>query len=181
VTSMSGPRVRLRRLRPDDRSWMLELEQDPDGGLAGRAGPPEPWSDADLDAYLERHADSLLYAIETTADGAPVGKCVLKNHDAKNRHAAIGIAIRSLTQGQGYGTEAIALLVDHGFRQYDLHKIKLDVRASNARAIAVYEKLGFQVDVRRREARYRDGAVHDVLDMSLRRGVWEAVREELFA
>ena len=25
MTMLSGPRVRLRRLRPDDRSWMLEL------------------------------------------------------------------------------------------------------------------------------------------------------------
>lgn len=178
MTVLTGGRVRLRRLRADDRSWLLELEQDADGGLAARAGPAEPWSGADLDAYLARHADSLLYAIETI-DGSPVGKCVLKHHDAKNRHAAIGISILSSAQGQGYGTEAIALLVEHGFRQYDLHKVKLDVRASNASAIAVYEKLGFQVDVRRREARYRDGAVHDVLDMSLRQGVWEAVREEL--
>lgn len=160
---------------------MLDLAQDPEGGLLGNAGPPEPWGDAELDAYLQRNADSLLYAIETVADGTPVGRIVLKSHDVKNRHAQIGISMRSEHQGRGYGTEAVALLVDHGFRQYDLHKVKLDVRATNERAVALYERLGFQVDARLREARYRDGAYHDVLDMSLRRPVWDAVRDEFLS
>lgn len=173
-----GDRVRLRRLRDDDRRWLLELAQDPDGALVGNAGPPEPWSEADLDAYLERHARSLLYAIETVPGGELVGRCILKDHDHKNRHAAVGVTLHPDHWDRGYGTQAVALLVDHGFRHYDLHKVKLDVAAVNERAVAVYEKLGFQVDAREREARYRDGGYVDVLDMSLRRTVWDAVRDE---
>lgn len=46
-------------------------------------------------------------------------------------------------QNQGLGTEALKLMLEFGFKNLGLYKIKLEVQAENHRAIRVYEKCGF--------------------------------------
>ncbi|MNL60802.1 Acetyltransferase (GNAT) family protein [compost metagenome] len=46
--------------------------------------------------------------------------------------------------GKGYGTEAVRLLVTHGFERLKLREIVLGVFDFNVRAIRSYEKVGFR-------------------------------------
>ncbi|MEO9255478.1 MAG: GNAT family protein [Tepidiformaceae bacterium] len=70
-----------------------------------------------------------------------------------DRRASMAIAILApdLLE-QGYGTEAIQLLVGHAFRTMELHRIGIRVLASNARAIRCYEKCGFRLEGRERQS-----------------------------
>jgi len=71
--------------------------------------------------------------------------------------------------GQGCGTEACRLIVDHGFRKLKLHRVYLRVLAYNIRGIKSYQKVGFKVEGRLKEHIYRDGFYHDEIVMGLLR------------
>ena len=87
-------------------------------------------------------------------------------HRARVRHrCVIGIAVRRALWGQGLGrqllAQAIALAGRMGYSQAEL-----GVFADNARAIALYESLGFETWGRVRGAcRMPDGRLRDELMM----------------
>jgi len=58
----------------------------------------------------------------------PIGRCLLFNIDQINRQATLGIFIgKQAYWGQGFGQDAIALLLDYGFNLLNLHNIMLGV------------------------------------------------------
>ncbi len=86
------------------------------------------------------------------------------------RHAGIDIYLSARGQGQGFGTEAVALLARFLFEQRGHHRLTIDPAAVNQRAIRCYEKVGFRrVGVLRQYERGRDGRFHDGLLMDLLR------------
>ena len=50
-------------------------------------------------------------------------------------------------------------MVDHAFTSLGLHRVALSVFAFNERAIRAYERVGFTIEGRAREAIWRDGRV----------------------
>ncbi len=95
----------------------------------------------------------------------------INHHD---RSAELGIAIgEKQFWGQGYGTEALQLLVQHGFENLNLNRIYLHVYETNPRAVCSYEKAGFSVDGRLRQARYLEGRYVDVFLMSILKDEWK--------
>jgi RimJ/RimL family protein N-acetyltransferase len=67
----------------------------------------------------------------------------------------------------GYGTEAMKLVLAHGFDDMQLHRIELRVLARNKRAIRAYEKCGFVYEGTKREAALIDGEWFDDLMMAV--------------
>ncbi len=68
---------------------------------------------------------------------------------------------------QGYGREALLLMLEYGFGILNLHRIELEAYSYNERALHVYEGLGFKKEGVRREALYYDHEYHDIITMSL--------------
>ncbi|MEA2631820.1 MAG: hypothetical protein QOE66_2039, partial [Chloroflexota bacterium] len=67
-------------------------------------------------------------------------------------------------------------MLAHAFTNMGLHRIGLAVFAFNERAIRSYEKVGFVVEGRARDAIYRDGRYWDEIDMSLLESEWRATQ-----
>lgn len=85
-----------------------------------------------------------------------------------SRSAVLGIFIGNDNyRSNGYGTEAIKLLLEYGFKYLNLHSIKLTVLDVNARAYKCYIKCGFKEAGRDREAMYLNGKYHDVIHMDI--------------
>lgn len=85
-----------------------------------------------------------------------------------SRSAVLGIFIgNDKYRSNGYGTEAIKLLLEYGFKYLNLHSIKLTVLDVNARAYKCYIKCGFKETGRDREAMYLNGKYHDVINMDI--------------
>lgn len=109
-----------------------------------------------------------VFTILTLADDRPIGRALLFSVNPVDRTAMCGLFIgeKSLW-GQGYGSEALALLLDYGFNLLNLNSIMLGVFAFNQRAIASYRKLGFKEIGLRRQARIIAGQPHDALLMDI--------------
>ncbi len=120
-------------------------------------------------AWLEglgAHDDRADWAIVRTDDGVHLGEVVLNDLDAANRAAGFRIMLGSPRWfGSGYGTEATRAVLDHAFSTVGLHRVELEVFAFNPRAQRAYEKAGFVVEGRRREALLWDGEWIDAIVM----------------
>lgn len=106
-------------------------------------------------------------------DGWPSGQAMLHSLDKKDQRARLAVGLwREADLGCGYGTRAIKLVLSHAFMDMRLHRVDLRVLAFNARAIRAYERCGFTVEGREREACRFQGAFHDDVMMSILRKEW---------
>ena len=97
-----------------------------------------------------------------------IGRCMLFDLDLVNRKAMLGVVIGERAYwGQGYGQEAVRLLLDYGFNLLNLNSVMLGTFAFNQRAIHCYERVGFKVIGRRRQARIIGGVKHDAVLMDI--------------
>ncbi|WP_078382468.1 GNAT family N-acetyltransferase [Sutcliffiella halmapala] len=98
----------------------------------------------------------------------PIGDIALLNINHQNRNAVVRISIfEKKYWGNGYGTEAMSLLLEFGFGIVNLHRIGLDVFSFNKRAIKSYEKLGFKQEGIIRDELFYDGEYHDSIIMGI--------------
>jgi aminoglycoside 6'-N-acetyltransferase len=130
---------------------------------------PIPDADEIESLVHNRDPDVDVWMIET--DGRVVGLIQgYEESDPMYRHAGIDIVMHPDAHGRGLGPEAIRVLARHLFHHRGHHRLVIDPNAANARAIHVYQKVGFQrVGVLRqyewsaREGRWTDGLLLDLL------------------
>ena len=97
-----------------------------------------------------------------------VGTVGLMHFDWIGRSAILGIFIGDKEyRSNGYGTEAIKLLLEYGFKYLNLHSIKLELLAANERAHKCYLKCGFKDTGRSRDAIFLNGKYYDKLQMDI--------------
>lgn len=170
---LHGPRVQLRGITRQDLDRLWAFNNDLEVELAGGGDPPTPQSIERLQADFDHQAskggrDGAAFAIEVA--GVFIGQCALFDEDAVARTCELGITIGDKDYwDQGYGREAVGLLVDYGFRHRNLHKIWLRVHAANERAIRSYRACGFVEEGRLRQQVWSDGRRQDLVIMGLLR------------
>jgi RimJ/RimL family protein N-acetyltransferase len=118
-------------------------------------------------AWVQAHSDDAnAWVIE--AGGAMIGGVRLHsiNYSDKRAQIAIGI-VDSAALGKGLGTQAMQLLAAHAFDTMGLHRLGCRVLEFNERAVAAYQKVGFVVEGREREAALIASQWHDDLILGL--------------
>lgn len=163
---LRGEKVRLTTLNEDDLQQIIRWDEDSDFKRLLDATPAIPRGKAEWKKLLDESAQSdrhYYFAIRLVEDDQLIGYCELEGILWASRVAfvAIGIGNRDYW-GKGYGSEALSLLVDFAFREINLHRLQLTVFDYNTRAIAAYEKLGFQREGNFREFGQRDGRRYDM-------------------
>ncbi len=142
-----GERVRLRGVREDELATLARWEMDAgrSATLMNQVAPPSEAAAKELIAKWSANQDDTIgFAIETLDDPAVlVGHVSIFSIRAKDRHAALGIALGREHIGRGYGTDAMRAIVGYGFRELGLHRIELTVAPFNQAGIRAYEKAGF--------------------------------------
>jgi RimJ/RimL family protein N-acetyltransferase len=136
--------------------------------LSSRFAPPTPEQHRRWFDEVRSGDDVEIYGIRLVEDeGRLIGSCQLHSidHDHKSAELQIRIGERD-SWGRGLGTEAVTLLVRRAFEGLGLHRVQLQVFATNARAIRAYEKAGFELEGRRRDAAFVGGSYVDVLVMA---------------
>lgn len=108
------------------------------------------------------------YAIVDSASDVMIGSCGLNDVDYLNRTAELGLFIGDKKfLGQGYGREAIRLLLNYAFNILNLQNIILKVYSFNERAIKCYQAVGFREIGRRRKAVIRNRQSYDIIYMDI--------------
>jgi RimJ/RimL family protein N-acetyltransferase len=172
---MRGKAVHLRALVREDRETLRSFINDPE--VLAASNVYRPISDVQQDAWFDAAMKSdtqAWFGIATAESRELIGTCCLVDIDWVGRGAELRIRIGDKRAwGKALGGEACALLVEFGFRHLNLERIWLRVFARNARALAMYEKLGFVVEGRLRRAWTIGGVTDDVIVMGLLRDEWK--------
>ena len=76
-------------------------------------------------------------------------------------------------QNRGYGTEAIRLMLDLAFDQYEMNRVAIGVVGENANALAFYKKIGFRQEGIQEQGYYYNHEYSDFIMMRILRREWE--------
>lgn len=171
---LSGERVTLRPLRPEDVEPLWRAKLDP---LKWARTSAEPLRPVTLEEHKARYAEpskdsSAQFAVDV--DGALVGRALLFHVDDLARNAEVGLALLPEHQGKGYGKDVLRVLLAYGFRSRNLHRIHLQTLSSNEAGLRCYRAVGFVEEGRQREHAWVEGAYEDMVLMSVLRSEWTA-------
>src|SRR5690606_37415742 len=75
-------------------------------------------------------------------------------------------------QGKGYGKQSTIWTINYAFLKYNINKIVLYTNGYNDRANKLYEKLGFQLEGKLRQHKFRSGRFIDRCIYGLLRDDW---------
>ena len=176
-TLLRGSRVRLTALTQSDLPTIVQWHQNPDFLRLFDALPAYPKTEAALAQWLDdahKSTDTFLFAVRSLDRDELIGYVELDGILWTHRVSGVSIAIGEAKHwGQGYGHEVMLLALQFAFDELNLHRVQLTVFSYNERAIALYEKLGFQHEGIYREHLQRDGKRHDMYLYGLLRSEWE--------
>jgi RimJ/RimL family protein N-acetyltransferase len=167
--------VSIRRARPDDVDFLVELYADPDVRpfLAGGHDFGRESVAADVERS-ERDPDAFgVFLIEV--DGERAGAMSFERSNARSRIARLGaLAVHPRFRGRRLADRAARELVSHLLHEAGFHRLELEIYGFNERAMAHAERAGFvREGVKRRAYRHGDGWVDGML--------YAIVREDLGA
>ena len=140
--------------------------------------PCIPRSIKTIQAWLEKELRKdppsfYLFMIRTLQDDRLIGDIDLGGVDWVNGDAFVGIGLGEREYwGNGYGTDAMRVVLRYAFTELNLHRVSLDVFEYNPRACRSYEKAGFTLEGRAREYLHREGRRWDLIFMGILREEW---------
>ena len=173
-----GDRVILKRHVSGNLAAFMRWYADPEVSRLTRY-QDGPMARPEIERFFQARvlgSDSLAMAIHERASDRLLGTCAFSQLDGENGSALFHITIGEKDAwGQGFGTEATRLMLEHAFERLRLHRIGLSVFAFNERAIRSYRRAGFVVEGRAREAIRRDGRWWDEVEMSILDSDWRAL------
>lgn len=159
--SISGRKVRLRALEPEDLPHLHGWANDPAiWRLLG--GWHFPSSEASTRTWLEGLAADQLnqrFAIERIEDGRLLGTANLVDIDWKNGRAFHGMMLgASEIQGKGYGLDTVMAVMRYAFDELRLERLDGDIIEYNAASHRLYVgKCGWREEGRQRGWHFREG------------------------
>lgn len=168
-SNVPEPRVRLRIPTIDDvpllDAWRLNIA---DGlGVFNDFGQPfkSQMKTAEEMRFIEE--DHGTFMVERLADGVAIGtidwRPVMYGPNPESRAWAFGISLAAEGRGQGYGAEAIRLLVDYLFETTPATRIEGSTDIENVASQRALEKAGFIREGIARKAQFRAGELHDLV------------------
>jgi RimJ/RimL family protein N-acetyltransferase len=174
IKPLHGRLVRLRALEPEDAPKLYEWFNDPEV-TATLGGPGYPKSMAFERDFVEKNQEpgyqKSNFGIVALDDGELIGTISFRNTSPENRSTNLGLAIGDKSRWRrGYGTDAMRVICRFGFEQMNLHRIELNVFASNEAARRVYEKVGFRDEGTCRQRTFHNAEYVDEMVMSVLEG-----------
>ena len=142
--TLKGERITIRPLKRDDIDKRLRWKHYPDP-LYKHYNRGEMSVEEKEKWYSDRTTNpTVLYLAIDSLKGELLGFLNVFDIDRENRRAKLGIYLGYEFTNQGYGTEAINILLHYYFEKMKFKELYLGVAALNHRAIHCYKKCGFE-------------------------------------
>jgi RimJ/RimL family protein N-acetyltransferase len=173
----SGERVTLRTVEQEDVPFVQRAGANPD--VRYPLGNPVMSRD-DYQGHAGDDADRFLICLDEddAGPGSPdedevrrIGAAAVEDADWKRPE--VGYWLVPEEHGQGYGKEAVSLVVDYVFRSYDAPAIGAAAYAFNDASRGLLESLGFSEEGRRRKYMFVDGEHRTMVLYGLLREEWD--------
>ena len=176
---LNGEKVTLRPVKRSDINYFLkwfndlEVTQYLEMYMPLTEMAEEKWIENMTGDSAGKNAIFVIEAISGDSN-IPIGTIGLHRIEPKDHNALFGIAIGEKDYwSSGYGTEATQLLINYGFQQLNLHRIWSAAFAFNERSIKLHLRVGFKEEGRQREAMFKNGEFHDIIQFGLLRSEWK--------
>ena len=97
-----------------------------------------------MEPAFEESGDAYQLAVVRQSDNVLLGDVVLKLADKAALQAEVGYVFNPEYAGQGYATEAVAAVINLGFRHFKCHRIFARLDTANTASVGVVERLGLR-------------------------------------
>jgi Acetyltransferases, including N-acetylases of ribosomal proteins len=169
---LKGKKTSIRSIEENDLDALYNWYNDQEVNLwSSGAWPLNTLLSKDqiAEKFLDGSSDIYRYAVLNEKDSL-IGSIGFKELNVPGHSATLYVVIGDKTYwGKGYGTDALITLSRFLFTQWNFHRLSLDTWDENIRAIKAYEKVGFKIEGRQRQARFILGNYHDAILMGLLR------------
>jgi RimJ/RimL family protein N-acetyltransferase len=172
--TIATARLRLRPMRRDDAEGLFLVFCDAQA-MRYWSSPPHgsPLVTAEV---IERAqmaffaGDGIEWAITRADDDTAVGKIGHWRWQRAHSRSEVGFILRRDLWGQGLGAEALAAVVEWGFRRLELHSIEAQLDAGNMASQRTLERVGFRREGLLRQSYFDGREYRDTLLYGLVRG-----------
>jgi diamine N-acetyltransferase len=143
---LKGENVYLRALEPQDLDFLYEIEND--GSIWEISQTLTPYSKYVLKEYLKNaHLDiysTKQFRFVICNHQNRIGLIDIFDFDPFHKRAGIGIVIKNeADKNNGFGSEALQLLIDYVFKTLYLHQVYANISNNNTASIKLFEKFKF--------------------------------------
>jgi len=179
LDELAGELVRLRAMTVHDIDAMAPFDRDTQGvRQSGETFIPRSPDvhRRTVEEWLARPnpGDTAGWVIEVLATREAAGSMNVGRASPRNGRFSYGIGLGAPHRNQGYGSEAITLLLRFYFGELRYQKCDTTIYAFNDGSLRLHERLGFQVEGRIRRAVFTAGEHHDEIVVGI-------TAEEFFA
>ena len=169
-----GTKVILREQETEDAKFFAYWFNQPQ--VMFQCGFTEPTDEEHEQSVINgshKREDSVWYTI-TDLDGNIIGETGLLRMWPAWHCTDLSIIIPDPEmQHKGYGTEAIRIMLDMAFHQYDMNRVAIGVVGQNTNALAFYNKIGFRQEGIQEQGYYYNNEYSDFIMMRILRSEWK--------
>lgn len=149
MITLQGRKIYLRALEPEDLEFIYAIENDEN--IWEVSNTITPYSKFLIRQYLENayqdiyEAKQLRLAICKNENSTAIGLIDLFDFDVRNKRAGVGIIIQNETdRNNGFGKEALKLIIDYAFEHLQLHQLYANIGIENKASLSLFTTFGFE-------------------------------------
>ena len=170
---IKGKRVILREQREEDAEFFAYWFNQPKVMFqCGFEKPTSEEEERERINFSHKTEDSVWFTI-TDLDGNIIGETgLLRMFPAWHCTDLTIIIPDPEKQHKGYGTEAIRLVLDMAFNEFEMNRVSIGVVGLNAEALDFYKMIGFKQEGIQEQGYYYNGEYSDFIMMRILRREW---------
>ncbi|MDG1402247.1 GNAT family N-acetyltransferase [Polaribacter sp.] len=145
--SLSGEKIILRALEPEDLNFLYQIENNESFWEVSHT--QTPFSKYILKRYLENaHLDiyeskQLRLLIEEKSTRKQIGMIDLFDYNPQHKRAGVGILIHPDFEKNGFASEALSIIINYSFSHLQMHQLYANITSDNIKSLALFNKYNF--------------------------------------
>ena len=169
-----GKKIILRRQREEDASFFAYWFNQPQVMFQCGFEKTTDEEEEKRTINVSHKSEDSVWLTITDLDGNIIGETgLLRMFPAWHQTDLTIIIPDPEMQHKGYGSEAIRIMLDMAFHEYEMHRVSIGVVGLNTDALEFYKKIGFKQEGILEEAYYYNDEYSDFIMMRILNQEWK--------